>query len=130
MIIPTIDLLIFLAPWLPPKTRTNGFSTSYPFSFFLSSISFSVKFNLTTFVGLPVNTTSNGVNALSLLEAGKRLGFYTEGVKGDILKLEDRFLPCIAHVIIDKKYKHFVVIHNIDRKNNYITLVHHCGNNL
>lgn len=68
------------------------------------------------------NTTSNGVTALSLLEAGKRLGFYTEGVKGDILKLEDRFLPCIAHVIIDKKYKHFVVIHNIDRKNNYITL--------
>lgn len=68
------------------------------------------------------NTTSNGVTALSLLEAGKRLGFYTEGVKGDISKLEDRFLPCIAHVIIDKKYKHFVVIHNIDRKNNYITI--------
>jgi len=68
------------------------------------------------------NTTSNGVTALSLLEAGKRLGFYTEGVKGDILKLEDRFLPCIAHVIIDKKYKHFVVVHNIDRKSNYITI--------
>ena len=68
------------------------------------------------------NTSSYGVNALSLLEAGKKLGFYTEGVKGDILKLEEKFLPCIAHVIIDKKYKHFVVIHNIDKKNNYITI--------
>lgn len=68
------------------------------------------------------NTTSGGVSALSLLEAGKNLGFYTEGVKGDILKLDTKYLPCIAHVIIDKKYKHFVVIHSIDRKNNYITI--------
>ncbi len=68
------------------------------------------------------NTTNNGVNALSLLEAGKKLGFYTEGVKGDVLKIEDKYLPCIAHVIIDKKYKHFVVIHKIDRKNNYVTI--------
>lgn len=68
------------------------------------------------------NTNFDGVNALSLLDAGKKLGFYTEGVKGDILKLDDKYLPCIAHVIIDKKYKHFVVIHKIDRKNNYITI--------
>ena len=68
------------------------------------------------------NTTNGGVNALSLLEAGKKLGFYTKGVKGDVLKIEDKYLPCIAHVIIDKKYKHFVVIHNIDRKNNYVTI--------
>ena len=68
------------------------------------------------------NTNFDGVNALSLLEAGKKIGFYTEGVKGDILKLDNKYLPCIAHVIIDKKYKHFVVIHNIDRKNNYITI--------
>lgn len=68
------------------------------------------------------NTTSNGVTALSLLEAGRKLGFYTTGVKGDILKMEDKYLPCIAHVIIDKKYKHFVVIHKIDRKNEYVTI--------
>ena len=68
------------------------------------------------------NTNFDGVNALSLLDAGKKLGFFTEGVKGDVLKLDDKYLPCIAHVIIDKKYKHFVVIHNIDRKNNYITI--------
>lgn len=68
------------------------------------------------------NTTSNGVSALSLLEAGKKLGFYTQGVSGDVLKLEERYLPCIAHVILDNKYKHFVVIHKIDRKKDIITI--------
>lgn len=68
------------------------------------------------------NTTSNGVSALSLLEAGKKLGFYTQGVSGDVLKLEERNLPCIAHVILDNKYKHFVVIHKIDRKKDIITI--------
>ena len=68
------------------------------------------------------NTTSNGVNALELMEAGRKLGFYTKGVNGDVTKIEDRFLPCIAHVIIDNKYKHFVVIHKIDRKNNNIII--------
>ena len=68
------------------------------------------------------NTNSSGVNALSLLEAGKKLGFSTEGVKGDILDIDDKYLPCIAHVIIDKKYKHFVVIHHIDRRNGYIVV--------
>ena len=66
------------------------------------------------------NTNSNGVNALSLLEAGKKMGFNVEGVKGDVLDIDDKYLPCIAHVILDKKYKHFVVIHKIDRKNQYI----------
>lgn len=68
------------------------------------------------------NTTSSGVNALELMEAGKKLGFYTKGVKGDVLKIEDKYLPCIAHVIVDNKYKHFVVIHKIDRKNNNVII--------
>lgn len=62
------------------------------------------------------NTTKDGVDALSLLEAGRKLGFDAKGVYGNFLDIEDRFLPCIAHVIIDSKYKHFVVIYKIDRK--------------
>ena len=68
------------------------------------------------------NTTSNGVNAFQLLEAGKKIGFYTQGVNGDVFSIEEKYLPCIAHVIIDKKYKHFVVIHKIDKKNNTIVI--------
>ena len=68
------------------------------------------------------NTTKDGVNAYSLLTAGRKIGFYTKGVSGDILDIDDKYLPCIAHVIIDNKYKHFVVIHKIDRKNNNIVI--------
>ena len=68
------------------------------------------------------NTNSNGVTAFSLIEAGRKMGFYSEGVSGDVLKIEDKYLPCIAHVIMDNKYKHFVVIHKIDRKNKDITI--------
>lgn len=67
-------------------------------------------------------TSSTGVNAFSLLEAGKKIGFFTQGVRGDILKIEEKYLPCIAHVIIDNKYKHFVVIHKIDYKNNNVII--------
>ncbi len=62
------------------------------------------------------NTTKDGVSAFSLLEAGRKLGFDVKGVSGNFLDIEDKYLPCIAHVIIDSKYKHFVVIHKIDRK--------------
>ena len=54
------------------------------------------------------NTTNDGVSALALIEAGIKLGFDTKGVEGDALELHNAFLPCIAHVILDNKYKHFV----------------------
>lgn len=67
-------------------------------------------------------TSFTGVNALSLIEAGKRLGFDSKGITGDVRKINKRFLPCIAHVILDKKIKHFVVIHEIDLKNENIVI--------
>lgn len=68
------------------------------------------------------HTTKEGTNALYLLEAGKTLGFDTKALKGDILDLPNKYLPCIAHVIIDNKYPHFVVIQKIDRKKGLITI--------
>lgn len=68
------------------------------------------------------NTTTEGVTAFSLLEAGRKLGFDTKGVNGDVFDIDDKFLPCIAHVIIDDKFKHFVVIYKINRKRNYIVI--------
>lgn len=62
------------------------------------------------------NTTKNGTNAYYLMEAAKIIGFDTRAVKGDVLNLTNNILPCIAHVIIDSKYKHFVVIHKINKK--------------
>lgn len=62
------------------------------------------------------NTTKSGTNAYYLLEASKSIGFDVRAVEGSIELLNKKDLPCIAHVIIDKKYKHFVVIHDISKK--------------
>ena len=68
------------------------------------------------------NTTNDGVSALDLIEAGRHLGFETKGVEGDVLELHNVNLPCIAHVVFDNKYKHFVVLFEINRKKNYLII--------
>ena len=68
------------------------------------------------------HTNKEGTNALYLLEAGKSLGFDTKALKGDIFDLDDKYLPCIAHTIIDNKFQHFMVVEHIDRKKGIITV--------
>ena len=62
------------------------------------------------------NTTRNGVSALDLIEGSKKIGFTSFGVNGDISNLKIENTPCIAHVIINKSYEHFIVIYKIDYK--------------
>ena len=66
------------------------------------------------------NTSNSGTNAYHLIEAAKFIGFDTRALTGDVSNLDKKVLPCIAHVIIDSKYKHFVVIHAITK--NYLIL--------
>lgn len=68
------------------------------------------------------NTTKDGVTAFALLEAAKNIGFDAVGVTGDALDIAKKNLPCIAHVVIQNKYKHFLVIYKIDKKNKVIML--------
>ena len=68
------------------------------------------------------NTTKDGVTAFALLEAAKNIGFDAVGVTGDALDITKKNLPCIAHVVIQNKYKHFLVIYKIDKKNKVIML--------
>ncbi len=65
-------------------------------------------------------TTKNGVTAYHLIDAAKKLGFDAYGIKGEIENLKNELAPLIAHVIIDKSYKHFVVIYQIDQKHQKI----------
>lgn len=62
-------------------------------------------------------TDKKGTNALGLVQAAEKLGFVAKGVKAN--KPEDIFgeipLPAIAHVIIDQKLMHYVVIHKISK---------------
>lgn len=63
-------------------------------------------------------TDKKGTSALGLIQASEKLGFVAKGVK--INKVEDIFgaipLPAIAHVIIDQKLMHYVVIHKISKE--------------
>lgn len=62
------------------------------------------------------NTTKNGVSAYDLIEGAKKIGFTATGMMGDLSKIEENNLPCLAHLIFNKNYKHFVVIYRIDQK--------------
>ena len=67
-------------------------------------------------------TAKNGTNAYFLAEAGRKLGFEVLGVETDYRTLKKEQLPCIAHVIINKSYAHFVVIHAINKEKSYLTI--------
>lgn len=68
-------------------------------------------------------TNKNGVSALNLLRAARELGFEAYGIKGKLKDIKNDYLPIIAHVTIDKKYNHFVVIYKIDIKKNKVLLM-------
>lgn len=68
-------------------------------------------------------TTKSGVSFYQLLEAASFLGFSCEGVKGELLFLDCSRLPCIAHIIYQKKYQHFVVIYEMCEEKKEIVLM-------
>lgn len=59
-------------------------------------------------------TNKNGTSAYNLVNACSELGFYAKGVSCKINDMKNVVLPCIAHVVLDGKYKHYVVIYKID----------------
>ncbi|WP_145333788.1 peptidase domain-containing ABC transporter [Paenibacillus xylanexedens] len=62
-------------------------------------------------------TDKQGTNALGLIKAAEQLGFSAKAVKGNPEAFFSDFpLPCIAHVVIDQKLLHYVVIHKITKK--------------
>ena len=69
-------------------------------------------------------TNKFGTTAYHLIEASKKCGFESHGVKCELKDLtkENTILPCIAHVIIDDSYNHYVVIDKIDYKNKKIII--------
>ncbi len=63
-------------------------------------------------------TDKKGTSALGIIRAAEKLGFTAKGVR--VNERKDLFqqipLPCIAHVVVDEKYLHYVVIHKITEK--------------
>lgn len=60
----------------------------------------------------------DGVNAYNLIDAAKKLGFDSYGIRCDLdYLLKDNIkYPCIAHTF-NKGYKHYVIIEDMDNKN-------------
>ena len=64
------------------------------------------------------NTNREGVNAYNLIKCAEKIGFTSEGIKCNITDIQKNriILPVIAHVIIDKKYAHYIVIYEVGKK--------------
>lgn len=67
-------------------------------------------------------TGKNGTSAYNMVEACNKIGFSAKGVKCDLSDLKDVILPCIAHVIIDDMYKHYVVIYEINFAKQFLVI--------
>lgn len=69
-------------------------------------------------------TTKEGTTAYHLTETLKEFNFDAYGIKKDFNELisDNIVLPCIAHVTIDNKFNHFVVIYEINKKKNYLII--------
>lgn len=69
------------------------------------------------------NTTKDGVTFYNLLNAAKEIGFSAVGLSGKIEDINVNNLPCIAHINISKKFKHFIVIYKINKEKRSITIM-------
>ncbi len=65
-------------------------------------------------------TTIDGTTMLDMVVAAENLGFKAQGARGDYESLMREKLPCIAHVIVDNRLQHFMVVYKIDK--NSVTL--------
>ena len=62
------------------------------------------------------STDKKGTNVLGLIEAAEKIGFEAKGVRGDSDSLFKIPKPTIAHVVIKKKWHHYVVIYGVHKK--------------
>ena len=69
------------------------------------------------------HTTKEGVSLYNLLEGAKELGFDAVGLTGNLEDINVNNLPCIVHFIVNKNYKHFVVLYEINIKKQEVTLM-------
>jgi ABC-type bacteriocin/lantibiotic exporter with double-glycine peptidase domain len=62
------------------------------------------------------HTGSEGSTMYDLIAAARRLGFEASGVRGEYADLLREKMPCIAHVLKDEKFTHYVVIYALNQK--------------
>lgn len=61
-------------------------------------------------------TDARGTSLASLVEAATRLGLRARGATGTLDDLAGETLPCIAHVVNERRLFHFVVVYSIGKR--------------
>lgn len=69
-------------------------------------------------------TDKSGTTAYHIKQALEEIGFDVKGIKCEFndIKKDNIILPMIANVVIDKSYKHFIVIYEINFKCKYLII--------
>lgn len=62
------------------------------------------------------STDQKGTNVLGLMEAATKMGFSAKAVKGDMDNLAGMPYPVIAHIIVQERLSHYVVLYATDKK--------------
>lgn len=60
-------------------------------------------------------TDQKGTNLLGMITAVEQLGFSAKGVKAQVEVLAKVPLPAIAHVIVEQRLHHYVVLYKVDK---------------
>ena len=69
------------------------------------------------------HTTKDGVSLYHLIEGAKQIGFEAVGLTGKLEEINVNNLPCIVHFIVNKSYKHFVVLYQVNEKKQQVVLM-------
>lgn len=69
-----------------------------------------------------LKVSKNGTTAFHIVEGAKQIGFDSRGFKTNLDDLKTIVMPCIAHVVINKSYNHYIVIYEINYKGKYLVV--------
>ena len=73
-----------------------------------------------------LKTDKDGTSAFNIIKVAEYIGFQSKAVKET--ELSNLKLPCIAYVTIDSKINHFVVIYEVNMKNNTVLIADPASN--
>lgn len=69
------------------------------------------------------STTKDGTSFYNLIEGATVIGFDAKGLTGKLEEINVNNLPCIVHFIVNKSYKHFVVLYKINKNKKHVYLM-------
>lgn len=71
-----------------------------------------------------LGVSKDGVSATRIIEVAKKCGFEAKGVEGNFQEFQREaiILPCIAHVLLEGRYYHYIVIYELNVEKKYLII--------